>query len=95
MLLFAADHRVLPVDARVSRVLRRLGYGEEQAGFAGTARSIRSAVAGELPDTPDAYRGAFSYLNHHGAATCTETGPHCAVCPLLHECPEGARWRGR
>ena len=28
MLLFAGDHPVLPVDARVSRVARRLGYGE-------------------------------------------------------------------
>src|SRR5439155_9119070 len=33
MLLFAADHPVLPVDARVSRVARRLGYGEELEDF--------------------------------------------------------------
>ena len=49
MLLFAAGHAVLPVDARVSRVARRLGYGDTGADFAKTARAIRSAVSAELP----------------------------------------------
>ena len=48
MLLFAADHPVLPVDAPVSRVARRLGYGQQHADFAKTARSVREAVSGEL-----------------------------------------------
>ncbi len=91
MLLFAAGHPVLPVDARVSRVARRLGYGEGQTGFAKTARSIRAAVSAELAWTPVAFARAFVYLNHHGAVTCTETDPHCRVCPLLDECPEGKR----
>ena len=91
MLLFAAGHPVLPVDARVSRVARRLGYGEGQAGFAKAARAIRAAVSVELPAEPDAYRRAFTYLNHHGAATCTDADPHCHICPLLKDCPEGRR----
>jgi endonuclease-3 len=91
MLLFAAGHPVLPVDARVSRVARRLGYGDAQADFTRTARSIRSAIAAELPATLDAYRRAFIYLDHHGAATCTESDPHCGICPLLGDCPEGQR----
>lgn len=91
MLLFAAGHPVFPVDARVSRVARRLGYGEGQSGFAKTARTIRSAVSSELPAAADAYRRAFVYLNHHGAGTCTEVDPHCSVCPLLRDCPEGQR----
>jgi endonuclease-3 len=91
MLLFAAGHQVLPVDARVSRVARRLGYGEGQASFAKTARAIRAAVSAELPASSDAYRRAFTYLNHHGAATCTDADPHCHICPLLKECPEGRR----
>ena len=33
MLLFAADHAILPVDARVNRVGRRLGYGEPAGDF--------------------------------------------------------------
>jgi endonuclease-3 len=89
MLLFAADQPVLPVDARVSRVARRLGYGEAHKDFTKTARSVRDAVAKELPADIDAYRRAFLYLSHHGTATCTEADPHCGVCPLLKDCPEG------
>jgi endonuclease-3 len=91
MLLFAAGHPVLPVDARVSRVARRLGYGDTQADFTRTARSIRSAISAELPATLDSYRRAFIYLDHHGAATCTESDPHCGICPLLRDCAEGQR----
>lgn len=87
MLLFAAEHAVLPVDARVSRVARRLGYGEEKADFPRTARSIREAVGSELPSALAVYRQAFLYLSHHGAATCTETDPHCHVCPIRRDCP--------
>ena len=89
MLLFAADQSVLPVDARVSRAARRLGYGEQSADFKRTARRIRAALAGELRATVERYREAYLYLSHHGSVTCTETSPHCDVCPLLSECPEG------
>ena len=82
---------MLPVDARVSRVARRLGYGEAREDFTKTARSVREAVAKELPPDIDAYRRAFLYLSHHGTATCTEADPHCTVCPLLADCPEGQR----
>jgi len=89
MLLFAADHVVLPIDARVSRVARRLGYGEAQGDFAKTARSVREAIAAELPSEADAYRRAFVYLHHHGGATCTEADPHCGVCAVLADCAYG------
>ena len=91
MLLFAADHMVMPIDARVSRVARRLGYGESHKDFSKTARSVREALKSELPEAIDAYRRAFLYLSHHGAATCTEADPHCTVCPLLSDCPHGQR----
>jgi endonuclease-3 len=91
MLLFAADHAILPVDARVSRVGRRLGYGDASDEFRKQARSVQEALTRELPPSVDAFRRAFSYLSHHGAATCTERDPHCAVCPLLKDCPEGKR----
>jgi endonuclease III len=94
MLLFAADHPVLPVDARVSRVARRLGYGIEDKSFTKTARSVREAVSRELAPTADAYRRAFVYLEHHGASTCAETDPHCGICPLLGDCSFGIA-RGR
>jgi endonuclease III len=89
MLLFAADHAVMPVDARVSRVSRRLGFGQEEKDFTRTARSIREALASQLPADVGAYRQAFIYMNHHGAVTCTETEPHCHVCPLLDRCQYG------
>ena len=91
MLLFAGDQPVLPVDARVSRVARRLGYddGEEYTSYAPQARAIRAAVSRDLPASVEVYRRAFVYLSHHGGATCTEADPHCRVCPLLKECPEG------
>ena len=89
MLLFAADHAVLPADARLTRVGRRLGYGEAHAEFRKLSRSVADAMARELPSSVDAYRRAFLYLSHHGGATCTEADPHCVVCPLLDDCPEG------
>ena len=89
MLLFAGGHPVMPVDARVSRVARRLGYGQEQADFAKTAKSVRAAVGAELAPSLDSYRTAFVYIAHHGATTCTEAHPHCAICPLLEDCPAG------
>jgi endonuclease III len=87
MLLFAASQAVLPVDARVSRVARRLGYGEPHKEFVKLARSVREAIAAQLPKDATAYRRAFIYMNHHGATTCTEADPHCAICPLRGDCP--------
>ena len=91
MLLFAGGHAVLPVDARLGRAAVRLGYGEAQADFRKTARTIRATVSAELEATPEAFKLAYLYLSHHGAATCTEGDPHCAVCPLAKDCPEGQK----
>jgi endonuclease-3 len=89
MLLFAAEHPILPVDLRVARVATRLGYGEIQPVFTKTARSVRDALAPDLGGSVDAFRRAFVYLSHHGGATCTERDPHCGVCPILRDCPYG------
>jgi endonuclease-3 len=93
MLLFAAGHPVLPVDFPTSRVARRLGYGAQNdvADFGRVARSVRQAVERELPCDADAFRRAFLYLSNHASATCTERNPHCAVCPLLRDCPYGRK----
>ena len=95
MLLFAGGHPVLPVDAKVVRTARRLGYGDPAPDFKRAARSIRQALAKEIAATSDAYRDAYLYLSHHGDATCTQGDPHCSVCPLLEECPEGKTRAGR
>ena len=88
MLLFAADHPVLPVDARVSRTAQRLGYGSgDHSSWPALARSIREAVTRDLPAETDVFRRAYLYLSHHGGATCTEADPHCRVCPLRRDCP--------
>ena len=89
MLLFAADHAVLPVDATVRRVAARLGYGSLDRKQLASARAIRQAITADLTPDPDVFRRTFLYLSHHGAATCTDTNPHCAICPLLIECPYG------
>ena len=90
MLLFAADHAILPVDARVNRVGRRLGYGEAASDFRKQSRLVQNAMTRELrAGSADAFRRAYLYLSHHGSATCTEAEPHCQVCPLLSDCPEG------
>jgi endonuclease-3 len=91
MLLFAADHPILPVDARITRVGLRLGYGEPSDDFRKAARTVQHGLTRELPPVVDAFRRAFQYLSHHGAATCTESDPHCHICPLVSECPEGKR----
>ena len=91
MLLFAADHAVLPADARVTRVGKRLGYGDSYTEFRKQSRSVQEALTRELPTSVDAFRRAFLYLSHHGGATCTEADPHCPICPLLKDCPEGKR----
>jgi endonuclease III len=89
MLLFAGGHAVLPVNARVARVATRLGYGEMAAAFPKIAKSIRGAIAPELGERVAAYRDAYVYFEHHGAATCTETDPQCDTCPLLKDCSFG------
>jgi len=91
MLLFAAGHPILPVDARISRVGLRLGYGEPAGDFRKKARSVQQALTRELSPDVEVFQRAFLYLSHHGAATCTESDPHCVICPLLKDCPEGQK----
>ena len=91
MLLFAADHPILPVDVRVARTSIRLGFGEPQKDFPKTARSVREALAPLLGGSLETFRQTFVYFSHHGGATCTERDPHCSVCPLLRDCPDGKK----
>ena len=56
MMLFAADQAVLPVDSRVNRVARRLGYGQAHADFAkvgtGHPRRRRYRASGDSRRVP-------------------------------------------
>jgi len=89
MLLFAAGRCVLGVDTHVSRVGRRLGYGKGGDDARKSIRSVQRALSCELEHDADGFRRASVYLSHHAQATCTEADPHCSVCPLLQDCPEG------
>jgi endonuclease-3 len=91
MLLFAADHAVLPIDARVNRVGRRLGYGNGSEDFRQSAKSLQRDMSAGLSPGVSEFRRAYLYLSHHGASTCTDADPHCTVCPLLSDCPEGKK----
>jgi endonuclease III len=79
----------VPVDAAIARVALRLGYGLAHPNARRTARSVARALGAELPPSADSRRHAYQYLAHHAGATCTEVDPHCTVCPLLEDCPEG------
>jgi endonuclease III len=94
MLLFTADRATLPADVPLIRVGRRLGYGvsgvpDDERPSA--SRLVQMALTKELPADVDAFRSAFLYLSHHAAATCTDGEPHCSVCPLSADCPEGRK----
>jgi len=91
MLLFAADRCVLGVDLHVSRVGRRLGYGTGSDRSRKSTQSVQRALSRELPHDAEGFRRASLYLSHHALATCTERDPHCHVCPLLQDCPEGQK----
>ncbi len=94
LLLFCAGHPVLPVDAGLCRAGLRLGYGHPAGDFHRTARLVQQALAAELPREVATWRRTALYLSHHGSATCTEANPHCSVCPLLVDCPDGQRRAG-
>jgi endonuclease III len=68
-----------PGPPPTARVVRRVGYD--------------GAPDEELPHSLDLYRRVSLYLSHHGVSTCTDADPHCAVCPLLHDCPTGQSTR--
>ncbi len=91
MLLFAASCPVLPVDARIRRVVSRLGYGARRSSPDRPAAGLRHVLEDELPADAAARQQAWLYLSHHAFATCTEGEPHCPVCPLLGDCPDGQR----
>lgn len=87
LLLFAGQHRVLPLDEDALRVALRLGYGRD-AGTAARAISLaRQALLRESGRDAGVLRTVAQYLTHHGLATCTEAAPHCGVCPLAPDCP--------
>ncbi len=93
LLLTGADP-VLGLDSNALRVLQRLGYGRAGGTWSAQYRSAQEAASAELPATVASRRPAFLLLRHHGQTICRRTAPRCGECPLLLDCPTGAREAG-
>jgi endonuclease III len=87
LLLFAGDHPLVPADPRLTRVVLRLGYGEQGDDVGLAVASAQRAVAAELEGDLGLLQQAAIYLTHHGLTTCVQADPHCHVCPLRDACP--------
>lgn len=93
MLLFTGTSCVVPVDARVGRVVARLDGDTRLADARRRDRLVQRAIRRALNGDVEAARRMFSYLAHHGSVSCTEHDPHCGVCPLAAQCVYGQRRR--
>ena len=91
MLLFAAGRPIVPVSPALARVAVRLGHGSAEGPVGRQARSVRRALGRVLPEDLDARSRVLLMLEHHGQSTCLEHDPHCHVCPLASDCPDGQR----
>ena len=83
-----------PMDSNVLRVLLRLGYGAEQKSYAASYRSVREALAPELPREARARIEAYQLLRRHGQELCKRTAPRCEACPLRPGCGHARRRAG-
>jgi len=86
LLLYAGGHAVLPLDEHALRVGRRLGYGIDDERPIRMLRATRRAILSECGREISVIRSVAEFLTHHGLLTCTETSPHCTVCPLAPDC---------
>lgn len=90
ILLFSKTHPILALDSNGLRVLRRLGYGEDQKSYSATYRSAQEATQEdlkvELRNDFDWLIAAHQLLRLHGRQLCKTTTPVCAKCPLKESC---------
>lgn len=91
LLLFTGTSTIVPVDAGIARIVRRLGLAPDRPNLRRMLRDARRALDRALPRDQTARRRAVLYLRHHAEHSCVETSPHCGVCPLVERCPEGQR----
>jgi endonuclease III len=87
ILLFAGAQALLGLESNGLRVLLRLGYGKESPSYDRSWRSVRDAVADELPKSVPAVQRAHRLLRRHGQTLCRRTKPACDDCPLRDSCP--------
>ena len=87
ILLFSRTHPILTVESNGLRVLLRLGFGEEGKSYGASYRTVRDAVAGEIPDDYDWLIEAHQLLRQHGQTLCRRSAPQCNACSLIPYCP--------
>ena len=86
ILLFTRSYRVFALESNGLRVLRRLGYGEENKNYSTMYRSVQNAVADEIVNEYDWLIGAHQLLRTHGQQLCKNARPRCGECPLTSNC---------
>jgi endonuclease III len=86
ILLFSKTQPILALDSNGLRVMRRLGYADEQKSYAATYRSAQEAVKDEIRKDFDWLIAAHQLLRLHGQQRCKTTKPQCASCPLKASC---------
>jgi endonuclease-3 len=86
ILLFSKSYAVLSLDSNGLRVLVRFGFGQEQKNYSATYRSVREAVASQIPDKCAPLIEAHQLLRQHGMEHCKYSAPICRGCPLTDGC---------
>jgi endonuclease III len=87
ILLFCGAGPGLPLDSNGLRVLTRIGYGRDHLrNYGATYRSVRDAIALELPEAAAARAEAHVLLREHGKTLCKTAGPACDRCPVAGMC---------
>lgn len=88
ILLYAAGHPFLVVDAYTRRIMRRLGMPLHR-----DYEEARRRLEEELPRNVEAYREFHALMVELGKRYCRPR-PLCAPCPLLDLCPHGMKAAG-
>ena len=89
LLLYGGGFPVFPLDARVARVVTRLGFGKlksERDLNEKTYKTIQKVLEAQAPKSVDWLIHAHSLLSQHAIETCHCTAPACDRCPLSAEC---------
>ncbi len=87
ILLFCGAAAVLALESNGLRVLLRIGYGRmDEKNYAAQYRSVREALADELPSGTADLARAHQLLRRHGQETCKSNHPDCEECVLSAVC---------
>ena len=79
-LMAIKGERVLPVDAHIFRIMRRLGVADEKDDY----ESLRAKLESDIP--PDRRTKAHLILIEFGRRVCRAQNPKCVECPIKRYC---------